>query len=59
MRFYAVRIKGMMTMAKHWWDWQMEGFDYDEWDELAQDEYRAYLDLKREERHDKNLGLED
>lgn len=46
-------------MAKHWWDWQMEGFEYEEWDELAQDEYRAYCDLKREERYDHDRELEE
>jgi len=46
-------------MAKHWWDWWMEGFDYEEWDTLAQDEYIAYLDMKREERYDHERELEE
>ena len=45
--------------GKHWWDLWQEGFEYEEWDELAQDEYRAYCDLKREEQYDRDLGLYD
>lgn len=44
---------------KHWWEWMQEGFDFEEWDELAQDEYRAYCDLKREEQWERDHGIYD
>lgn len=44
---------------KHWWEWQQEWYDFEEWDELAQDEYRAYCDLKREEKWEREHGLYD
>lgn len=42
-------------MARHFWDYWDEGFEFEEWDELAQDEYRAYCELKREERRENRL----
>ena len=46
-------------MAKHWWDLWSEGYEYEEWDELAQDEYRAYCELKREERWERDHSYDD
>lgn len=52
-------MEGTKQELKHWWDWQFAGFDYEDWDVLAQSEYQEYLDLKREERYDRSLGLYD
>lgn len=45
--------------TKHWWDWQREGFEYEEWDVLAQMEYQEYIELKREEKWERECGAYD
>ena len=45
------------TKTRPWWEYQREGFEYEEWDELAQDEYRAYCELKCEERWEREHGV--
>ena len=43
----------------HWMELQMAGIPYEDWDVLDQSDYQEYMQLKAEERYDRDHGIYD
>lgn len=48
-----------MAELKHWWDYEMAGIPFEDWDVLARSEWYEDIQLKREEQYDREHGYDD
>ena len=44
---------------KSWREWAADGVEYEDWPEDVKDQYREYLDFRRQEKWERDHGMED